>query len=186
MAANEETLAKLVIQIVAELATLKSQMSDMGRQFKDSTDKASGWANSIENAVGKAKAKWTEFYSMLRTLKSGFDMAFKWGEFGANALQIEESYSQVTKAMGVDGQKLISQIKEVGAVFVEETDLMVKAQRLLAEGMTSSQIVKMMESARVAARLMGIDVKSAFDMITEAIITGRTRGLRRAFPDSCR
>lgn len=180
--ANEEVLAKLVIQIVAELATLKQQMSDMGRQFKDSTAQASGWATSMESAVQKAKAKWMEFYAQIQIIKGALDKAFQWGEFGAKALQIEESFGNVTKSLGIDGANMITQMKELGAVFVEETGLMVKAQRLLAEGMTSTQIIKMMESARVAARLMGIDVKSAFDMIADAIITGRTRSLRRAFP----
>jgi hypothetical protein len=77
---------------------------------------------------------------------------------------------------------LISQIKEASGVFVEETDAMIQAQRLLVEGVKPDDIVKMFEASRVAARLMGTDVKEAADRVMEALVTLRVRGLKAAFP----
>jgi hypothetical protein len=103
-------------------------------------------------------------------------------ELGARALSIQDSFNTITKASGIMGETLIENIKSASGVFVESTAIMVKAQQLLVEGFKPDQIVAMTEAARVAARKMGTDVAEAWDLVTQAIITGRTRGLRAAFP----
>lgn len=108
--------------------------------------------------------------------------AVAYAEEGARAKQVAESFEMITRAQAVNGEALISGMKKVSGVFVDETDIMIKAQRALMEGFSPEQIIKMTEASRIAARLMGTNVEEAFEKITEALITMRTRGLKAAFP----
>lgn len=167
----ETEIAKLVIRLRGEVADLKKSFGEARREV-------SRLHEDMKSSVAGIKASWVALAAAAVLLKKGFD----WGEIGAKAKQAQENYAKVTKAMGTDGDALIKNLQETGGVFVDTTDLMIKSQRLLAEGIKENEIVGMMTAARFTARQMGIDVKTAFDMISEAVLTQRTRGLRAAYP----
>ena len=62
---------------------------------------------------------------------------------------------------------------------VDESDAMQKAVKGMVSGMSGEQIISIMEAARVAARIAGEDVKTAYENITDAISTGLPKGLRK-------
>ncbi len=173
--ANDTEIGKLIIRITAELADLKKMVGEANSIVKDHSDKTKG-------TLGSLKATWLEFTAGIYAAYRSVTKAMDWAELGAKAKQAEESFKAITASIGVNGEKLISELKQTGYVFVDQTELMLKAQRLLVEGMAPDQVVNLMEAARVAARLMGVDVSEAFERISEAIIALRTRGLAAAFP----
>jgi hypothetical protein len=126
--------------------------------------------------------KWDSIVNLGKQLISTGEQAVQFLEIGAKAKQTEEIFQKVTAASGIMGRTLIDSLKDAGKVFVEETGLMSKAQRALAEGVKAEDLPKLMNSARVAARLMGTDVSDSFDKVMDAVISLRTRGLRDAFP----
>lgn len=180
--ANETEIGKLVLRLVAEVSDLKKGLQDSKKDVKDFTDSSKKDAQGLGGTIGDIKAAYLGYvaaiYSAWQTVKKVMD----WAEIGARAQAVEESFSILTRSLQINGQALASQIREASFVFVEQTGLMVKAQRLLIEGVDPTQVVKLTEASRVAARLMGVDVEEAFNRISEAVITLRTRGLKAAFP----
>ncbi len=104
--------------------------------------------------------------------------AFALAEEGAKVLAIQDSFKLMADSAKVNGEAMIAQMGKVTASTIDDSQMMLQAQRLLAQGLSQNQIVKLSETARVAARFMGVDVKNAFEMITESVITGNVRGLR--------
>ncbi len=173
---------------MATQATVKVDFEANVAKFTVDLDKAKKGIGEIKKGVDSMSeslgvVKWgillagaSRAISMFEHL--GVQMAIP----GAKALQVEASFATLAKSMGINGDKLISDISEASGVFVDKTDQMIKAQRLFIEGLKPEEIVKLTESARIAAKIMGKDVTEAFDLIGESVITLRTRGLKAAFP----
>ena len=182
MAISETEIGKLVIRLIADVGDAKKTLQGFNQDLKGFTDSSKKDAQGLGGTIGDIKAAYLGYvaaiYSAWQTVKKVMD----WAEIGARAQAVEESFSILTRSLQINGQALASQIREASYVFVEQTGLMVKAQRLLIEGVDPTQVVKLTEASRVAARLMGVDVEEAFNRISEAVITLRTRGLKAAFP----
>ena len=180
--ANETEIGKLVLRLVAEVGDLKKGLQESKKDVKDFTDSSKKASQSLGGTIGDIKAAYLGYvaaiYSAWQTIKKVMD----WVEIGAKSEAVAESFSILTQSLSIDGDALAAKIKETSYVFVEQTEMMVKAQRLFIEGIKPSQVVKLTEASRVAARLMGIDVAQAFDRISEAVITLRTIGIKAAFP----
>ncbi|MCJ7663036.1 MAG: hypothetical protein MUO24_02210 [Desulfobacterales bacterium] len=180
--ANEQEIARLVIRLVTEVKDVKTQLASVSQSTKSFADQSEKSAASFGSSIAALKMQYLAAAAAIYTAYRTIQKAADWAEIGAKAQQTEEAFATLTKSLNVNGDALISQMKVVGAAFVESTDLMTKAQRLLIEDLSPEQIVGMMDASRVAARLMGVDVSEAFDRVSEAVITLRTRGLKAAFP----
>jgi hypothetical protein len=105
--------------------------------------------------------------------------AMEWADIGAKAQQAEESFRIVAANTGANADKLLADLKRVSAGTVDESDIMQKAVKGMALGLEDNQIVKIMETARISARIAGKDVNDAYEDITDAIATKMPRALRR-------
>jgi hypothetical protein len=105
--------------------------------------------------------------------------AMDWAEIGAKALQVRESFAIVAKGAGEDQDKLLSKLKEVSVGAIGSSDLMQKAVKGMVMGLSGDQIIKLTEAARVAARVSGEDVSTAYESITDAISTNMPKALKR-------
>jgi len=180
--ANEQEIGKLVIRLVAEIKDIKKQLADVQQDTKTFADTSKKHAGTFGESIASIKTAYLTAAAAIYTAYRLISKAMEFLEVGAKAKQTEDAFLSLTRSMGVNGAELIRQMKEMGFTFVESTALMLKAQRLLIEGVDPKDIVGLMDAARVAARLMGTDVGEAFDRISEAVITLRTRGLKAAFP----
>ena len=180
--ANEQEIAKLVIRLVADIKGLKQQFAEVQKDTKTLADQTQKHASTFASSIAGVQAAYVGMAAAVYVSYKIIQGAVALLDIGAKAKQTEESFAMMTRSLGVNGDEMIRRMKEVGIVFVEQTGLMIKAQRLLVEGVSPEDIVGLMEAARVAARLMGIDVEAAFERISEAVITLRTRGLKAAFP----
>jgi hypothetical protein len=180
--ANEQEIAKLVIRLVADIKGLKQQFAEVQKDTKTLADQTQKHASTFASSIAGVQAAYVGMAAAVYASYKIIQGAVALLDIGAKAKQTEESFAMMTKSLGVNGEEMIRRMKEVGVVFVEQTGLMIKAQRLLIEGVSPEDVVGLMEAARVAARLMGIDVEAAFERISEAVITLRTRGLKAAFP----
>jgi hypothetical protein len=180
--ANEQEIAKLVIRLVADIKGLKQQFAEVQKDTKTLADQTQKHASTFASSIAGVQAAYVGMAAAVYASYKIIQGAVALLDIGAKAKQTEESFAMMTKSLGVNGDEMIRRMKEVGVVFFEQTGLMIKAQRLLIEGVSPEDVVGLMEAARVASRLMGIDVEAAFERVSEAVITLRTRGLKAAFP----
>jgi hypothetical protein len=164
--------------------TLKFKVNDDGSMVLDSINKKIAAIDQSAQGMGRSLTliKWDAVTNLASTVSQLGQEFVELAEKGARASAIQDSFNLITKASGVMSDALVERIKIASGVFVQETDIMVKAQQLLVEGFSADQIVKLTEASRVAALKMGTDVASAFDLVSQAVITGRTRAIRAAFP----
>jgi len=153
----------------------KVKTRELGETTSQASAKAASGLEHLNTAWLKVGAGVTATYLVI---KKATDFA----NIGAMAQQAEESFARVTRSLGVYGDELISKMTEASYTFVDRTNVMIKAQRALVEGLSPDQIIKITEASRVASRLMGVTVEEAFNRVIEAVITLQTRGLKQAFP----
>jgi hypothetical protein len=180
--ADKDVIARLFIQFLANTEGVPKAMRDITSSMDDTAKKAQSSASLISKAWTGLKDNWMAASAAIYGAIKGIEKAMETIQIGAQAEAVGESFSILTKSMGIDGDALIEKLKEVSGTFVEDTELMIRAQRLLVEGLSSAEIVKLMEAARIASRLMGKSVEESFNLISESVIKLQTRGLKAAFP----
>ena len=180
--ANDQEIGKLVIRLVAEIKDVKKQLVEVQQDTKTFADTSKKHAGTFSESIAGIKTAYLKAAAEIYVAYKLISKAMEFLEVGAKAKQTEDAFLSLTRSMGVNGNELIRQMKEMGFTFVDQISLMIKAQRLLVEGVDPKDIIGLMEASRVAARLMGTDVSDAFERISESIITLRTRGIKAAFP----
>jgi len=176
-------LGTLILRLKADLSDLKKGLKDAENTIKGSVDTQQKSAGTLGQSIIGIKTQWLALAAAAVAIAATIKKAFDWSELGARAEAIQESFDAITKSFDVNGAQLIAKIKDTAGVYVNETELMVFTNKLLAEGIAAADIPKLFEAARVAARLMGTDVNEAMTLVTRAVLTFQTRGLfRQAFP----
>lgn len=105
--------------------------------------------------------------------------AMSWAEIGAKAQQAEESFRQVADAANESADRILAGMKRAAQGTVDDSDIMQKAVKGMVLGLKGDEMVKIMEAARVSARVAGEDVKEAYENITNAIVSEMPRVLRK-------
>jgi len=100
-------------------------------------------------------------------------------KLGAMAQQAEEAFHTVATAAGENADHILREMKRASAGTVEESDIMQKALKGMALGLSGEQMINIMEAARISARLAGEDVLTAYENITDAIATNMPKALKR-------
>lgn len=180
--ANEQEIGKLVVRLVAEVKGIKTGLTEAQKSIKDFSEQGKKHTQDFKNGLAGIQMAYLQVaavaYATYRTILKTMD----WAKIGAQAQQVEQSFESLTKSLGINGRVLIDEMKKVSGVWVEETEVMIKAQRLLAEGVSAKDLIDLTQASRIAAKMMGVEVSEAFGRVSEAVITLKTRGLKAAFP----
>jgi len=148
------------------------------------------FGRNAEEALGGVERKSGSFASMIKSHWLGISAAvasayvvinkgIEWAEMGARALQAEESFRRMAGAAGESSERIVAAMKRASAETVDDSDLMQKAAKGMAQGLSGDEIVAITKAARVAARLSGEDVKTTYETITDALANQMPRALRR-------
>lgn len=98
---------------------------------------------------------------------------------GSKSADIEDAFMRMARAVGIDGVQAIEALEDATAHLIDNTDLMRESQKLMSAGMTPTieQLRTMGEAARVLSKSTGTDMADAFKVVSDAMLTGRTRAL---------
>lgn len=110
------------------------------------------------------------------------EMAFALPELalkGAAVADVEESFKRLTSQAGLLGGALLTTLRQGTRETVTNFELMKSVNQDLAAGMTltNQQFGTLASGAFALAKATGTDVKTAFDTMNDAMLTGRTRAL---------
>lgn len=155
--------------------TLNFRVNDAG---SSSLQKATGAIEGLKKSISMIQT--SAFVYLGKEIINVTKAAYAFAETGAKVKSIEESFRLMAQNSGVAVEGLIGSLEKATNATVDQTDLMIKATRLMSEGFSSDQIVKVAEASRVAARLMATDVGSAYEKVSDAIVNLRMRGLKTA------
>ncbi len=125
------------------------------------------------------KAHWIAATVAIAAATAIISKGIEYYDLGAKVLQTEESFRLVTKSSGIMADKLLADMKRASAGTVDDSDIMQKAVKGITLGLKDTEMIGIMEAARVSARVAGEDVKTAYEGITDAISTGLPKALKR-------
>ncbi|MDI9556508.1 MAG: hypothetical protein QM256_12100, partial [Pseudomonadota bacterium] len=144
-------------------------------QYRSSLD---GLVKSAEGVSSKLKGLLSFTIAgvgLYQMASIGKDLA----ELGAKAQQAEESYRLMAESVGINAEQMYQAMKTASRGIMDDSDLMQKAAKGIAQGLRSDELVAIAEGARYAARLAGEDVKTAYETITDAIANQMPKALRQ-------
>lgn len=103
------------------------------------------------------------------------------GTRGADVADIEASFNQMNKTLGMDGPKALSALKKGFAGTISDFDLMKASNKALSLNtkITAEQFGVLARSARVLSDRTGVDSVVAFEKLTMAMATGKTKALAK-------
>jgi hypothetical protein len=98
---------------------------------------------------------------------------------GAKVAAVEESFAHLTAGAGLLGGELLGTLRNGTRSTIDDFELMKSVNQDLAAGMTltDQQFGVLAKGAYALARATGTDVKSAFDTMNDAMLTGRGRAI---------
>lgn len=156
----------------------------------DKAKAASGGFQALVGVVGKlgtevatmaagflsAQAIWSASRTLVSALASGFK---KLTLEGAAVADVADNFARLTTQAGLLGQSLLGTLRQGTHATITDFELMKTVNQDLAAGMrlTDAQFGTLSKGAFALAQATGTDVKSAFDTMNDAMLTGRTRAL---------
>jgi hypothetical protein len=161
----------VLIQIRGDVSDINAKLADLKGYIGKVNDGNKDASNSGTAFLQKLKQNWIEVTAAVYAAKKAFDTAMEYIELGAKAQQAEESFRLVSAASKENADQIVSDMKRASAGTVDDSDIMQEAVKGMILGLKGDQLVKIMEIARVAARYAGVDVKTAYEEITNAIGT---------------
>ena len=137
-------------------------------------------ASSImAETLGNLKMGWIAVAGAISLVGPAYHAAMELATEGAKAQQAEESFRIMARTAEESADRIIASMKEMAAGTVDESDIMQKAFKGMMLGLSGDQMVQIMESARLSARVAGQDVATAYQGITDAIATGMPKALKQ-------
>jgi len=138
-------------------------------------DSASGNIKKVEKSFLGLKSNAD---SLSGLLKGAFSAAaikatYEVSKLGAKANDTEDAFKSMTAGLGVDSNKLLTDLKKVSGGTIKDVDLMKQSNQalMLMGGDIADKLPGMMEIARAAAKSTGKDV----DMMFESLVSGMGR-----------
>jgi phage-related minor tail protein len=143
------------------------------------------FGDNVEQEARRSKSRIEElggaFRKLAATLGAGISVqqVIKSMEIAVAAEQSERSFRMVARAAGESADSIIDAMKRATAETIDDSDLMQKAVKGLAMDLTGEQLIKLAETARTSARIIGKGVGETFDQIVDAVSTNMPRALKQ-------
>ncbi len=104
----------------------------------------------------------------------------KLGERGAGVNDVKEQFVTLTGAIGETSDAILNKLQKATLGTISNFDLMKTANLAMSQGLTltADQFGTLGDTAAVLADRTGVDLKTAFDTLTQAMATGQDRTLK--------
>ena len=169
-------------QLKLEL-TVDDKGSVVVKQFGQNAEQAfkqtSTAGTESTGMLDSLKANWIVVSAAVVAAGVAMSKAMEYMTQGAMAQQAADSFKAVAAAAGESSSNILEAMKKASAGTVDDSDIMQKAVKGMIMGLSGDQMVQIMEGARVAARLTGTDVTSAYASISDALANDMPRSLRQ-------
>ncbi|HZJ62350.1 MAG TPA: phage tail tape measure C-terminal domain-containing protein [Kofleriaceae bacterium] len=168
------SIDQLVFELAANFARFHSDLDKARDKVKQTTsDIGRSFSKISEITLGVSFARGLEGLAL-----SARDAVTEMAKLGLEAKVQEDAFGRLAESVGASGDALAEALKRASGDIINTSDVMLAAARGLREGFAPEQLVKLMEVARQQSKLMGVDVVTAFNAVTEAIANQQTRALK--------
>jgi hypothetical protein len=169
---------KIIIQLTVDdkgSVVVKQFGKNVEQSLGNAGGKAGSFASTIKGHWMGITAATAGVFASIASLGKAFDLA----DLGAKALQAEDAFERMAASANINAREMAAEMKAASQGIMDDSDLMQKAAKGLAQGMSRDEIVALVKDVRFAARLAGQDVKTAYETITDALANQMPRALRQ-------
>lgn len=98
---------------------------------------------------------------------------------GSAAINVEKTFERLTESAGLLGNTLLTKVREGLHGTVTDMDIMVRINQTLGAGLklTEEQMGTLAKGAFALAKSYNIDVTTAMDRLSDAMVTGKTKSI---------
>jgi hypothetical protein len=168
------------IQIVVEAYNMaKSTLDALGKQIKGIGDESTQAGQKHDSVFSKMKENWLTISVVAAEVAMAMREAWDVMAEGSKARQSEESFRSVAAAAGQSADKILEEMRRAANGTMDDSMIMQKAVKGMTQGLSGDQMVEVMKASRIAARVAGTDIQTAYEEITNAIANKMPRSLRQ-------
>jgi len=132
-------------------------------------------AQTSASAWSKVKSYWLEIVGAIYAAQKAFDYM----DMAAKAEQAEVAFRNITESLRVNADDMVAKMKKASRGTIDESHLMQKALKAMAQDVDPNKIPQLFDAARVGAVKAGEDISGVADQIIDAIANEIPRGLRK-------
>lgn len=148
------------------------------RKFQDSLFPPSSF-DKMKRFGTDMKARWIGISMAVAGAAITINQAFRLMEQGATAIMAEKTFESMAVSMKFSADKIIGDLKRVTQGAIDESDLMQKAIKGIAQGILPEDLSKIGEMARSAAQTQGMAVGQAWESILDSIANQTPKSLKK-------
>ena len=146
-------------------ASIKSASEKIKKSLTSVEKKSATTTKSMKNNWKGVVTAIGAGYASIQSMNRAFEMA-KVGE----TIRVQtDAFAKLSKSTGVDGQKLIKNLKEISNQTIDTASLMTTAGTAMLLGIPADKLGKLMEIARTAIKITGESTAVAFSDISLAV-----------------
>jgi hypothetical protein len=172
--------------VLVDAKQMKSAIADLGRQSRDTSKDTSGLSGSIAN-LGKdiattaagfltAQVAMNVVRTTIRAISGEIsDLVMH----GSAVSDVSDNFDHLTKSANLSGAALLGALRQGTHNTIADFDLMKITNEQLGAGLrlTEKDMGTLAKGAFALAQATGGDVKTALETMSDAMLTGRTKGL---------
>jgi len=168
------------IQIVIEaLYKAKAAFSELEKSIKGIGETTRTTQQVSSGHLAKLKENWLAISATVVAAYMAMRKAFVLMEEGAKAQQTTEAFRALAREMKFNADQVVADMRRATNATIDDSDLMQKALKGIAQGLKPDEMIKIAEMARAVAVKQGIDVGQAYEQITDAIANNMPRALKK-------
>jgi len=169
--ANSNTI-QLTLKVKDDGSVVIDQAAGKIEQFGKKNQTA---AHTSASAWQKVKSAWLEIIGTIYAMQKAWDYM----DMAAKAEQAEVAFRNITQSVGVNADTMIEKMREASRNTIDDSHLMQKALKAIAQDVDPNKIPQLFDAARVGAVKAGEDIGDVADQIIDAIANEMPRGLRK-------
>lgn len=169
-----DKLGRAVLEITVDDKQYKFAMDEVAKQTKRTTDEIRGISQNLDFGLLKDFAG--SAVTAVRALAEGI---VELGTRGAMVADVAGAFDQLTGRVGETSATMLGALRSAVGGTISDLELMRTTNKALGAGLNLSagDMATVAAGAKMLADRTGKDTKEAFDALTKAMVTGRTKGL---------
>jgi hypothetical protein len=128
--------------------------------------------------ISEMKAHWiaasVAIYAAYATINKAWDMA----KVGAEYMEQQGILNNLAKKYSTTADSIIADMQRASDYQISKADLMQISLAGIAKGLDASQLINLADAAKILGDAVGKDATTALRDLTEALESGRTKGLK--------
>lgn len=158
-------------------------MADEEREFRLKitavTTQAETGFSELQKKIITANEGLHLFREALTIAGEAFEKFHQFIERGKNFGDIENSFKNLSNSIGIVSSDFLPQLQEATQGTISKFDLMKEANQALQAGLKPDEFIAVAKAANVLGAQIGENAVVEFDKLTQAVITGNDRLLKR-------